>query len=63
MPKRQGFASIPKAKHLEFSSRGGQRKVPKGYAKLDSKQRTENAKRAANIRWDKVRQEKLGSRP
>lgn len=59
--KKQGFAAMPKAKHLTYSSRGGKAKVPKGYAKLSPEARRKNAAYASNVRWERVKFERTKS--
>jgi hypothetical protein len=47
MPDKQGFASMDSARHVELSRKGGQAKVPKGFALLTPDQRRLNAHLAA----------------
>ena len=53
--KKQGFASLPDAKLKEVSSKGGSKEVPKGFSMLPPDEREENARRAAHIRWERVK--------
>jgi len=53
--KTRGFASFPKEKHLEASSRGGKVKVPKGTATLPPEERIKRASAAGTARWVKAR--------
>lgn len=63
MPKKQGFATLTKAKHRELSALGGSRKVSKGYSKLNKEQATQNARKAAKLRWERVRMEQEMGKP
>lgn len=38
---------------VELGRRGGQKKVPKGFSKMDPERRAEVAKKAAEARWGK----------
>jgi len=56
----KGFGSMKgRYLHKVISASGGRRRVPtKGFGSLTPEQRSENAKRALDIRWHKTRQEK-----
>lgn len=56
--KKQGFASLSEAKLKEVSSKGGSREVPKGFSTLPPDAREDNARRAAQIRWARVKAER-----
>lgn len=56
MSSKKGFASAKKEKHIEWSSKGGSARVPKGFATLSSEERTANAKAGANAMWKKRRE-------
>jgi hypothetical protein len=47
---------------VELGRRGGQKKVPKGFAMMTDERRAEIAKRAAAARWGKKRGESKGKK-
>lgn len=61
--KKQGFASLSKAKLRKVSSKGGSKQVPKGFATIPREDRIVIARNAANARWEKARREKQGESP
>lgn len=56
--KGQGFASLPKGKHKRLSSKGGSRKVRKGFGTLSPEDRIVIAVKGSDARWEKARREK-----
>lgn len=56
--KKQGFASFSREQHRIVSMKGGLKRTPKGFAKMDKERRSEVAKKAAQARWEKVRQQR-----
>lgn len=58
--KPQGFARLSKAELREVSSRGGKKRVPKGFATLPPEDRIVIARNAARTRWERARREKEG---
>lgn len=59
--KPRGFAGMPRDKHQEASSRGGKKRVAKGFATLTPDQRKQAAIKAAQIRWAKVKSSEANS--
>lgn len=58
MTEPTGFQLWDKKKLIEFNKRMGEKKSPtKGFGSLTPKQRSEAARRAVKIRWDKYRKE------
>lgn len=53
--KKQGFASLSIEKLREVSAQGGRREVRKGFATLSPEERKEVSKKAAEIRWARVK--------
>lgn len=63
MSKKQGFASLKKDRLKEVSSKGGRRKVRKGFATLTLEERQKMAQKASKARWEKIKQEKQVGQP
>lgn len=52
------FSDLSEEKHKALSSKGGKRKVRKGFATLPPEDRIRIAREAANALWEKRRKER-----
>jgi hypothetical protein len=59
--KPRGFATFSPEKRLEAQRKGGTKTGPKGFALLSPEARRENASKAARIRWERVKAQRLNT--